>query len=70
MAGNAFFKWAVFGILSAHHRARRADRPVPAGLEVAMLAPGGASLLVVSLVAAWDTLSSRLHTRSPGRISA
>ena len=26
-----------------------------------MLALGGASLLVLSLVAAWDTLSSRLH---------
>jgi low temperature requirement protein LtrA len=65
LAGHALFKWAVFGVLSWPHVV--AIALIPVGFEVPMLALGGTSLIVVSVVAVWDTLASQGRLGSPRR---
>jgi low temperature requirement protein LtrA len=69
LAGHALFKWAVFGVLSWPRVVAIAAliALIPVGFEVPMLALGGTSLIVVSVVAVWDTLASQGRLDSPRR---
>jgi low temperature requirement protein LtrA len=69
LAGHALFKWAVFGVLSWPRVVAIAAliALIPVGFEVPMLALGGTSLIVVSVVAVWDTLASQGRLGSPRR---
>ena len=58
LAGHALFKWAVFGVLSSSRLVAIAAliALVPVGFRVPALAPSGvAGMIVVGLVAVWDT---------------
>src|SRR5829696_1138193 len=69
LAGHALFKWAVFGVLSWPRVVAIAAliALVPVGFEMPVLAlTGVAGLIVVGLVAVWDTLASHEgRLRSP-----
>jgi low temperature requirement protein LtrA len=72
LAGHALFKWAVFGVLSWPRVVAIAAliALIPVGFKVSALALSGVSgLVVVGLVAVWDTLAYRGHVRLPGRSS-
>jgi low temperature requirement protein LtrA len=76
LAGHALFKWAVFGVLSWPRVVAIAAliALIPMGFKIPALAlTGVAGLIVVGLVAVWDTLAShegRLRSpRSPTTLS-
>jgi len=60
LAGHAYFKWAVFGVVSWSHVGAIVVLAVliPVGFVIPKLALSGvAGLIVVGLVAVWDTLA-------------
>jgi low temperature requirement protein LtrA len=69
LAGHALFKWAVFGVLSWPRVVAIAAliALIPVGFKIPALAlTGVAGLIVVGLVAVWDTLASHEgRLRSP-----
>jgi low temperature requirement protein LtrA len=69
LAGHALFKWAVFGVLSWPRVVAIAAliALIPVGFKIPALAlTGVAGLIVVGLVAVWDTLASHQgRLRSP-----
>jgi low temperature requirement protein LtrA len=70
LVGHAFFKWTVFGVLSWSHVVAIAAliALVPVGFEIPALALSGvAGLIVVGLVAVWDTLAYGGHVGPPRR---
>jgi low temperature requirement protein LtrA len=70
LAGHAFFKRAVFGVVSWSHVAAIAAliALIPAGFEIPALALSGvAGLIVVGLVAVWDTLAYQGRIGPPRR---
>ena len=68
LAGHAFFKWAVFGMLPWSRAVAVAALMVliPAGFAMPTLALSGAAGLIVVGLAVWDTLAYG-HMRSPRR---
>jgi low temperature requirement protein LtrA len=69
LAGHAFFKWAVSGLLPRSRLVAIAALAalIPVGFALPMLALAVAAALVVALLAAWDSLVYRGHKRSPRR---
>jgi low temperature requirement protein LtrA len=69
LAGHAFFKWAVFGVLSFSHVVAIAVLAVlvPVGLAIPTLALSGAAGLIVVGLAVWETLARGGGVRSPPR---
>jgi low temperature requirement protein LtrA len=69
LAGQAFFKWAVFGLLPWSRAIAIAALAalIPVGFAVPTLALSGAAGLVVAGLAMWDTLVYGGHVRLPGR---
>jgi low temperature requirement protein LtrA len=59
LAGHAFFKWAVFGVLSFSHMVAIAVLAVlvPLGFAILTLALSGAACLIVVGLAVWDILA-------------
>jgi low temperature requirement protein LtrA len=59
LAGQAFFKWAVFGVLPWSHAVAVAALMalIPAGFAIPTLALSGAAGLIVVGLAVWDTLA-------------
>jgi low temperature requirement protein LtrA len=72
LAGHAFFKWAVFGLVSYSRLVAIAALAVlmPVGFVIPALALAVAAALIVVGVAAWDTLTRPGYTRSPRRSTA
>jgi low temperature requirement protein LtrA len=68
VAGHAFFKWAVFGVLPFSHAVAVAALMalIPVGFAIPTLALSGAAGLIVVGLAVWDTLAYG-HMRSPRR---
>src|ERR687893_2894835 len=68
LAGQAFFKWAVFGVLPWSRAVAVAALMalIPVGFAVPTLALSGAAGSIVVGLAVWDTLAYG-HTRSPRR---
>jgi low temperature requirement protein LtrA len=68
LAGQAFFKWAVFGVLSWSRAVAVAALMalIPVGFAMPTLALSGAAGLIVVGLAVWDTLAYG-HMRSPRR---
>jgi len=69
LAGQAFFKWAVFGVLPWSRAVAIAALAalMPVGFAVPTLALSGAAGLVVVGLAVWDTLVYGGHVRLPDR---
>ena len=71
LAGHAFFKWAVFGVLSWPRVVAIAVLIclIPVGFAIPALALNGVAGLIVVGVAVWDTLAyeGRLGSQSPPR---
>jgi low temperature requirement protein LtrA len=69
LAGQAFFKWAVFGVLPWSRAVAVAALMalIPVGFAVPTLALSGAAGLIVVGLAVWDTLAPYGHMRSPRR---
>jgi low temperature requirement protein LtrA len=69
LAGQAFFKWAVFGGLPWSRAVAVAAlmASIPVGFAIPTLALSGAAGLIVVGLAVWDTLASYGHMRSPRR---
>jgi low temperature requirement protein LtrA len=69
LAGQAFFKWAVFGVLPWSRAVAVAALMalIPVGFAIPTLALSGAAGLIVVVLAVWDTLASYGHMRSPRR---
>jgi low temperature requirement protein LtrA len=68
LAGQALFKWAVFGVLPWSRAVAVAALMalIPAGFAIPTLALSGAAGLIVVGLAVWDTLAYG-HMRSPRR---
>jgi low temperature requirement protein LtrA len=69
LAGQAFFKWAVFGVLPWSHAVAAVAAlmaSIPVGLAIPTLALSGAAGVIVVGLAVWDTLADG-HMRSPRR---
>jgi low temperature requirement protein LtrA len=68
LAGQAFFKWAVFGVLPWSRAVAVAALMalIPVGFAIPTLALSGAAGLIVVGLAVWDTLAYG-HMRSPRR---
>jgi low temperature requirement protein LtrA len=68
LAGQAFFKWAVFGVLSWSRAVAVAALMalIPVGFAMPTLALSGAAGLIVVGLAVWDALAYG-HMRSPRR---
>ena len=68
VAGQAFFKWAVFGVLPFSRAVALAALMalIPVGFAMPTLALGGAAGLIVVGLAVWDALADG-HMRSPRR---
>jgi low temperature requirement protein LtrA len=69
LAGQAFFKWAVFGLMPWSRAVAITALAVliPAGFAMPTLALSGAAGLIVVGLAVWDTLVYGGHVRSPRR---
>jgi low temperature requirement protein LtrA len=69
LAGQAFFKWAVFGVLPWSRAVAVAALMalIPVGFAIPTLALSGAAGLIVVGLAVWDTLAPYGHMRSPRR---
>jgi Bacterial low temperature requirement A protein (LtrA) len=69
LVGHAFFKWAVFGMLTWSHVVAIAALAalMPVGFAIPTLVLSGAAGLIVVVLAVWDTLSHGGHVRWPGR---
>jgi low temperature requirement protein LtrA len=69
LAGQAFFKWAVFGLMAWSRAVAITALAVliPAGFAMPTLALSGAAGLIVVGLAVWDTLVYGGHVRSPRR---
>ena len=69
VAGQAFFKWAVFGVLPWSRAVAIAALAalIPVGFEIPTLALSGVAGLIVVGLAVWDTLAHGGPVRSPGR---
>jgi low temperature requirement protein LtrA len=69
LAGHAFFKWAVFGVLPWSRAVAVAALMalIPVGFAIPTLALSGAAGLIVVGLAVWDTLAHGGHMRSPRR---
>jgi low temperature requirement protein LtrA len=67
LAGHAFFKWAVFGVLPWSRAVAVATLAalIPVGFAIPALALSGAAGLIVVVLAAWDTLAHGEQVRSP-----
>jgi low temperature requirement protein LtrA len=72
LAGHAFFKWAVFGLVSLPRVVAivALTALIPVGFVVPALALSVAAALIVVGVAAWDTLSHPAPARSPRQPTA
>ena len=70
VAGHAFFKWAVFGVLPFSRAVAVAALMalIPVGFAMPTLALSGAAVLIVVALAAWDVLAYQGHV-SPLRRS-
>jgi low temperature requirement protein LtrA len=68
VAGQAFFKWAVFGVLPFSRAVAVAALMslIPVGFALPTLALSGAAGLIVVGLAVWDALAHG-HMRSPRR---
>ncbi len=66
LAGHAFFKWAVFGLLPWSRAVAIAALAmlIPVGFVIPALALSGAATLIVVLLAAWDALAYQGHVSS------
>ena len=66
MAGHAFFKWAVFGLLPWSRAVAIAALAglMPVGFALPTLALSGAVVLIVVTLAAWDALAYQGHVKS------
>ncbi|MDQ3966441.1 MAG: low temperature requirement protein A [Actinomycetota bacterium] len=69
VAGHAFFKWAVFGVLSWSRVVAIAALAalIPIGFAIPALALGVAVVLIVAVLAVWDTLAYQGRVSSPRR---
>ncbi len=69
VAGQALFKWAVFGVPPWSRVVALAAliALVPAGFAIPALALSGAAGLIVAGLAVWETLGYRARVRSPRR---
>ncbi len=69
VAGHAFFKWAVFGLLPWSRAVAIVALAVliPVGFVIPALALSGAATLIVVLLAAWDALAYQGYVSSPRR---
>jgi low temperature requirement protein LtrA len=72
LAGQAFFKWAIAGLLPWSPWSRvvaiaALAALVPVGSAVPALALSAAAALIVVALAAWDTVADRQRARSPKR---
>ena len=67
LVGHAFFKWAVFGLVSFSRVVAIVSLAalVPVGFVIPVLALAVAAALIVVGVAAWDTLTYPAPARSP-----
>jgi low temperature requirement protein LtrA len=65
LAGQAFFKWAVFGVLSWSRVVAIAALAalIPVAFAIPALALSGAAGLIVVVLAVWDTLTHRKPVR-------
>jgi low temperature requirement protein LtrA len=75
LAGQAFFKWAISGLLPWSLWSRvvaiaALAALIPVGGAIPALALSAAAALIVVALAAWDTLADRQHARSPKRFPA
>jgi low temperature requirement protein LtrA len=66
LAGHAFFKWAVFGLLPWSRAVAIAALAglMPVGFALPTLALSGAVVLIVVTLAAWDALAYQGHVKS------
>jgi low temperature requirement protein LtrA len=66
LAGHAFFKWAVFGLLPWSRVVAIAALAglVPVGFALPTLALSSATVLIVVALAAWDALAYQGHVSS------
>src|ERR671916_2502039 len=66
VAGQAFFKWAVFGVLPFSRAVAVAALAglMPVGFALPTLALSGAAVLIVVALAAWDALAYQGHVSS------
>ncbi len=69
VAGHAFFKWVVFGLVPWSRLVALAAL-TPVGFAIPALALSGAAALIVVVLAAWDTLAHRGRVRSPQQSTA
>jgi low temperature requirement protein LtrA len=69
VAGHAFFKWVLFGLLPWSRVVTIAALAalIPVGFVIPTLALGGAAALVVVVLVVWDTLAYQGRVRSPQR---
>jgi low temperature requirement protein LtrA len=69
VAGHAFFKWVLFGLLPWSRVVAIAALGVlvPVGFVIPALALGGGAALIVVVLAVWDTLAYQGRVRSPQR---
>jgi low temperature requirement protein LtrA len=65
LAGHAFFKWAVFGLLPFSRAVAIAALAalIPVGFAIPTLALSGVAGLIVVVLAVWDTLTHRKPVR-------
>jgi low temperature requirement protein LtrA len=72
LAGHAFFKWAVFGVLSWARVVAIAVliALTAVGFAIPALALSGVASSIVVGLAVWDTLAHGGRTQSPGRATA
>jgi low temperature requirement protein LtrA len=66
LAGHAFFKWAVFGMLPWSRAVAIAALAglMPVGFALPTLALSSAAVLIVVALAAWDALAYQRHLSS------
>src|SRR5215213_6019473 len=69
VAGHAFFKWAVFGVLPFSRALAIAALAalIPVGFAIPTLALSGVAGLIVVVLAVWDTLTPRKPVRPEQR---
>jgi low temperature requirement protein LtrA len=69
VAGHAFFKWAVFGVLPFSRAVAIAALAalIPVGFAIPTLALSGVAGLIVVVLAVWDTLTHRKPVRPEQR---
>ena len=69
VAGHAFFKWAVFGLLPFSRAVAIAALAalIPVGFAIPTLALSGVAGLIVVVLAVWDTLTHRKPVRPEQR---